>query len=111
MKHLGTLLAGAALCAVIATTAQAQTVGAATNVTSNVGGHTFAAGNATAVIVGTNTGTAVASAVMTPSGDSTKAGTLDKSNTTSKNSTGKGGIAAGTVSANGHAFAGAWTSP
>ena len=111
MKHLGTLLAGAALCAVLATTAHAQTVGAATNVTSNVGGHTFAAGNASAVIVGTNTGTAVASAVTTPIGNSTKAGTLDKNSTLSKNRTGNGGVAASTVSANGHAAAAAWASP
>jgi hypothetical protein len=111
MKHLNVLLAAAALCAMSVTVAHAQTVGATTSVTSNVSGHTFAAGNASAVIVGTNTGTAVASAVTTPIGDSAKAGTLDKSNTLSKNHTTNGGVAAGTVSANGHASAAAWTSP
>jgi hypothetical protein len=111
MKQFSTLLAAAALCAMAATVAHAQTIGATTNVTSNVTGHTFAAGNASAVIVGTNSGTAVASAVTTPIGDSTKAGTLDKSNTLSRNHTTNGGVAGGTVSANGHASAAAWTSP
>jgi hypothetical protein len=112
MKYFHPVLAAAAaLCALTVNNAYAGSAGAATNVTANVTGSTGSSGNSSAFVVATSMGSASATAVTSPAGQSVKTTAVDSNNVHAQVHVGAWGTASATGKVEGNASASAWASP